>query len=89
MARLTFKQTGETVELPDGSPIAGPCEEAGVPFACSQGFCGTCIVTVEKGMDNLTPPTQAESDFLGEKGVKRERMACQCAITSGDVEISL
>lgn len=88
MATLKFKQTGETVELPDGSPIAGPCEKAGVPIACSRGFCGACAVVVTKGMENLTKPTQEEIDFFGEEGVKKERMACQCSINRGEVELS-
>ena len=88
MAELVFKHTGDSVELADGSPIAHACEEAGVPFACSHGFCGTCIIEVSDGMENLSDPTQSELDFLGEKGIKRERMACQCAIKSGKVEVS-
>ena len=86
MAELIF-HNGERVELEDGSPIEEACAEAGVPFACSGGICGACIVEVVEGMENLSPPTQSELDFIGEKGVKRERMACQCRITSGTVKI--
>lgn len=88
MATLKFTNTGEEVELEDGSPIAECCEEQGIPFACTEGVCGTCIVEVVKGNSNLSAPTQAEIDFLGEKGVEKERMCCQCKIISGTVEIS-
>ena len=88
MALLKFTNTGEQVELEDNSPIAECCEEAGIPFACTEGVCGTCIVEVVKGGENLSEPTQAEIDFLGESGTKRERMCCQAKIQSGTVEIS-
>ena len=85
MAKLVFEISGEEVELQDGSSIADACEEAGVPFACSGGLCGACIVRVKQGMENLSPPTDAEIDFLGEEGLTEERMACQCQIMSGTV----
>ncbi len=88
MATLRFINTGEEIELEDESPIAQACEEAGVPFACTEGVCGTCIVEVVKGHENLTAATQAEIDFLGEEGTRKERMACQCTIKCGRVEIS-
>jgi len=80
MAKLTFLNTGEVRELESNESIAPACEEAGIPFACSEGFCGTCIVEVVEGGENLTPPTEQELDFLGEEGVKKERMGCQCRI---------
>jgi len=83
MARLFIH--GEPVELPDGSPIAEVCEDAGVPFACTEGICGTCVIEVEKGGEHLSEPTQEEYDFLGQPG--KERLACQCKIRSGDVKI--
>lgn len=88
MAKLVFQNTGEEVELEDNAPLAEKCEEAGVPFACTEGVCGTCIVEVVEGHENLSEPTQAEIDFLGESGTKRERMACQCKIKQGLVKIS-
>lgn len=88
MAKLLFDHNGEEVELPDGAPIATPCEEAGVPFACTEGVCGTCVIEVKEGAENLSAPTQEEEDFLG-AGCCRERLACQCRILSGNVRISV
>jgi ferredoxin len=87
MAKLIFKDTGEVIELPDDSPIAQCCEDAGVPFACTEGVCGTCVIEVLEGKDNLSEPTQEEKDFLGE-GTLDERLACQCKIKKGDVKIT-
>jgi ferredoxin len=85
MAKLIFEESGEEFDLPDGSPIIEPCEQAGVPFACTEGVCGTCVVEVCEGMDNLSEFNQAEADFLGE--LDRERLACQCKIKSGLVKL--
>jgi ferredoxin len=86
MAKLKFGHNNEEVELADNSPIAEVCEEAGVPFACTEGVCGTCVIEIEEGGENLTPPTQEEEDFLG-SGCCRERLACQCKIQQGTVKI--
>ncbi|MGH2611802.1 MAG: 2Fe-2S iron-sulfur cluster-binding protein [Rhabdochlamydiaceae bacterium] len=85
MGKVVFEHSGEEYEIPDGEPIASTCEEAGVPFACTEGVCGTCVVEVVEGMDNLSPFTQEEQDFLGELG--HERLACQCKLRSGRVKI--
>lgn len=87
MATLAFDHNKEEVELPDDSPIAEVCEEAGVPFACTEGVCGTCVIEIKEGKENLSPPTKEEEDFLGE-GTCHERLACQCRIQKGRVRVS-
>lgn len=87
MAKLIFDDSQEEVELKDGESIAQVCEEAGVPFACTEGVCGTCVIQIKTGKENLSPPTQEEEDFLGE-GTIDERLACQCKINQGCVRIS-
>lgn len=86
MAKLIFKDTGEEIELEDGQPIAEACEEAGVPFACTEGVCGTCVIEVLEGMENLSDFTQEEKDFLG--SLDKERLACQCKIKCGSVKLT-
>ncbi len=85
MAKLIFEDNQEEFELPDNSPLTEACEEAGVPFACTEGVCGTCVIEVTEGMENLTPFNEAEADFLGE--LDKERLACQCKIRGGCVKI--
>lgn len=86
MAKLIFDDSGEEVELPDDSPIAEACEQAGVPFACTEGVCGTCVIEIIEGKENLSKQTQEEEDFLG-NGPCDERLACQCHIKRGNVRI--
>jgi ferredoxin len=86
MAKLIFEHNDEEVELQDGSAIAESCEDAGVPFACTEGVCGTCVIEIKEGKENLSAPTQEEEDFLGQ-GTCEERLACQCKINQGTVKI--
>lgn len=83
MAKLIFDD--EEKELEDGATLVEVCEEAGVPFACTEGVCGTCVIEVVEGMENLSSFTQEEEDFLGE--LCTERLACQCKIRCGNVKI--
>ena len=85
MAKLIINNDGE-IEIPDGEGIKQACEDAGVPFACEEGICGTCIIEVEEGMENLSEFTEEEEDFIGDEG--EERLACQCKIKGGYVKLS-
>lgn len=87
MAKLVFDHSDEEVDLEDGAGIAEICEEAGVPFACTEGVCGTCVVQIVSGEENLSEPTQEEMDFLGDEAGE-ERLACQCKIKSGTVTLT-
>ncbi|MBN4067428.1 (2Fe-2S)-binding protein [Simkania negevensis] len=85
MAKLVFDNTEEEIEVKDGDRIQEVCEEQGVPFACTEGICGTCVIEVTDGMGNLSAFTQEEEDFLGE--LDYERLACQCKVNNGAVKI--
>lgn len=85
MPKLVFENTNDEVDLPEDAEIAEACEEQGVPFACTEGICGTCVIEVAEGMENLSEFTEAEEDFLGE--LDCERLACQCKIKKGTVKI--
>ena len=89
--KLIFEHSGEEVVLEEGSELQEACEEAGVPFACTEGVCGTCVIEVEESSrQNLSEPTQEEIDFLGDDVAEsgEERLACQCQIKKGIVKIS-
>lgn len=85
MAKLIFIENKEEATLPDGASIIEACEQAGIPFACTEGVCGTCVIEVVEGMENLSEFNQAEADFLGD--LDKERLACQCKIKGGCVKI--
>lgn len=85
MGKIIFEDSGDEIEVEPNGPIATACEEAGVPFACTEGVCGTCVIEVKEGMENLSDYTQEEKDFLGDMGC--ERLACQCKLKQGNVKI--
>jgi ferredoxin len=81
MAKLIID--GLETEVPDGTTIEDACEKMGVPMGCTAGECGTCVITVIKGMENLKP----KNDMEKERGIEdEERLACQAEIRSGTVE---
>jgi ferredoxin len=68
------------MELAPGEPILSSCEELGVPFGCQAGNCGTCVIVIESGMENLEPKNEQEEDM----GLRdNERLACQARIKDG------
>ena len=72
---------GERFFIEEGVELKDKCEEAGVPFSCEEGVCGTCLIEFEGGKEYINDFTQEEHDFLGEPGT--ERLACQCKIKEG------
>lgn len=84
MAKLIINE--EESQIADGESIKQCCEEMGIPFGCEEGVCGTCIIEIEEGMENLSPYNEQEEDFLGPQD--RERLACQCKIMKGTVKVN-
>lgn len=79
---------GENANL-RGVALAHEVEIYDGPFKLSNcrglGLCGTCVVEILEGMQNLTPRTKAENSKL--KGLPQTfRLACQCQVR-GDVSV--
>ena len=81
MAKIRIKD--QEREVKNGEMIMEACKEMGILFACEDGQCGTCLVSVLKGQDKLSELTQEEKDFLLDDESKR--LACQCKIKSGEI----
>lgn len=84
MAKLISAKTKETKEIPNGKPIRETCEEFGIPFQCTNGICGTCMIDIVDGEENLSELTEAENDLERDR---KHRLACQCKIKKGKVTI--
>jgi ferredoxin len=50
------------------------------------GQCGTCVVEIVEGMENLSPLTDSELSKLKRKP-KNYRLACQTMVNGGDVSV--
>lgn len=88
MGKLIIQDGDDSKEfdIEDNASIILACEEAGIPFACTEGVCGTCVIEVLEGEDNLSEYTQEEEDFLGDQ--ENERLACQCKLNGGCTTIT-
>lgn len=82
MAILKYKD--KEFALENNSKIEETCKSLGVPFNCKNGTCGTCIVEVTEGEENLNELNDKEK-LLGLD--KQHRLSCQCRIKSSTVEV--
>jgi len=72
-------------EIQDETQIAELCENAGIPFSCNSGVCGTCQIEILEGSENLGELNQEELDLGMDQN---NRLSCQCKIKSGMVKIT-
>ena len=84
MAKIISSKSNRVVEVEDGEEMRDACENLGVKFSCRNGLCGTCMIDVLEGEENLSPLTEAEK-LLKRDG--QNRLACQCKIEKGKVKI--
>lgn len=85
MAKLISEDPQKEIEIVDGSEIKDVCEEEfNIPFGCKDGICGTCLVEITEGNENLSEMNEKEKDF-GLDG--NQRLACQCKINKGTVKV--
>ena len=101
--RVTFEPAGATVEADDAHYPYGPHGEPGslldialshgveIPHACGgSGVCGTCLVTVVAGAENLSAPDDDELDTIERQpdNTPASRLACR-AVVRGDVTVRI
>ena len=89
-AKLTFKDTGITVTVPVGVRVIEISEKVGsnIIYGCREGDCGTCLMKVEEGWENLSTPSVIEDKVLRENAAgKHYRLACQAQVL-GDATVS-
>jgi ferredoxin len=56
-------------------------------FGCCMGDCGTCVIQIVEGFDNLSKMGTKEKETLMKKKFNSAcRLACQCSL-NGDIEI--
>jgi ferredoxin len=84
MAKVRYVKTGEEVEVEDGGNLAKACEKFGLVTACEDGLCGTCMVNIIDGEENLSELTPQEKDLERDK---KHRLGCQCKIKKGTVTV--
>lgn len=89
-AKLTFKDINVTVTVPIGVRVIEISDKvgSGIVYGCREGDCGTCLMKVEDGWENLSTPSVVEDKVLREHAAgKHFRLACQAQVL-GDVTVS-
>ena len=91
MPKITVLPAAATAEVPAGELLLDAGEKAGVEMeaGCFNCSCGTCVVEVVSGMENLEEPTPEELEVLDgwNKDPEKFRLACCVKIREGDVTI--
>ena len=89
MPTITFSANGQTLEVESGASLTDACQEndAPIPFGCTVGSCGTCVVVVEAGADKLNAATEDEKETVSMvTDAEGARLACQLQV-QGDITI--
>ena len=90
MPKVKFTDTGDEVEVESGSELRETTKDNGWPIAygCEDGVCGTCIVNVQEGKENLSEKGEVENQTLEMMCMNdgEHRLCCQCKV-NGDVTI--
>ena len=88
-AQLSFTDINVTVTVPAGTRVIEISDKisSGIVYGCREGDCGTCLMKVVEGMENLSEPSVLEARILKEHYAGREiRLACQAQVL-GDVTV--
>lgn len=89
MAKVIIKNENNLeIEVKDGSSLVQLEGKCGLLFACKVGSCGSCLVKVIEGAENLEPPNEQEKGGLEAFATQpNQRLCCQAKIKKGTVKI--
>jgi ferredoxin len=89
MPTVRFEDDDLDVEVETGANLrdVAETEAASISFGCEQGICGTCLIEVASGADNLSDAEEIEEETLQAMGAEEgQRLACQCRV-EGDITV--
>jgi ferredoxin len=89
-AQLSFADINVTVSVPAGTRVIEISDKlnSGIIYGCREGDCGTCLMKVVEGMENLSEPSVLEARILKEHFAGRDtRLACQAQALGGDIVV--
>ena len=92
MPKVTVLPTGQVAEVEPGVLLIRAGEKAGVAMeaGCFSCFCGTCLVEVVSGLENLEAPSDEELEVLDQWNKDPEKFRLSCCVKvhgPGDVVI--
>ena len=89
-AQLSFADIGVTITVPAGTRVIEISDKlnSGIVYGCREGDCGTCLMKVTQGMENLSEPSALEAKILKEHFAGRDtRLACQAQVRGGEIVV--
>ncbi|MEW6765233.1 MAG: 2Fe-2S iron-sulfur cluster-binding protein [Pseudomonadota bacterium] len=89
-ANVTFEDIAITVTVPAGTRLIEVSEKvgAGIIYGCREGECGSCMMRIVSGGENLAAPSILEDKVLKENMAGRAtRLACQAQVLGGDIVV--
>lgn len=89
-ANVTFENIGITIKVPAGTRLIEISEKvgAGISYGCREGECGTCMMRIVSGMENMSERSVLEDNVLRENMAGRNnRLACQAQVLGGDIVV--
>lgn len=92
MINIFFEDINEQIVIAPNRKLVEICDEFNTPilFGCRACSCGTCLIEVTKGQENLSFITDEEKILLEvmAEGNDKARLACQC-IVNGSISVKL
>ncbi|MGM3309233.1 2Fe-2S iron-sulfur cluster-binding protein [Anabaena sp. WFMT] len=84
IASIHFEDDQKTIKVPINQSLIQICDEYpnSILFSCRNGVCGTCLIEVMSGMENLSPVMEEERILLDILAPENPhiRLACQCVV---------
>ncbi|MDR3214444.1 MAG: (2Fe-2S)-binding protein [Azoarcus sp.] len=89
-AQVTFADIQTTITVPAGTRLIEVSEQAGahILYGCREGECGTCLVEIVSGAENLSDPSVLEDQILKDLTAPwNHRLACQAQVLGGAIVV--
>lgn len=88
MPTITLTRDGSTHEVPEGTRFLEFCQESGAAhdFGCTVGSCGTCVLVLTQGAENVVPATDEEMETVEMCTDADARLGCQLVV-NGDIVV--
>ena len=89
-ATITFEDINVTVTVPAGTRVIEISEKvgSGITYGCREGDCGTCMMKVDEGWNNLSEASVLEDKILRDNFAgKHIRLACQAQVLGGELKV--
>ncbi|QYO67171.1 2Fe-2S iron-sulfur cluster-binding protein [Leptolyngbya sp. 7M] len=88
---ICFEEQEITIQSKPHCSLMQICDDHPTPifFGCREAACGTCLIRISSGLENLSPVTPAERELLDVLAPNHvdARLACQC-IVNGSIRIA-